>query len=240
LTPCREASLGSLAGGARQGCRTPHFALRGRVPVPPSNRQALLSASCALALVATACQRDEVSHFHVEKVAVPAAAAEPVGTMPAHRSAAAPPGMSGDVPPPPAPEHGLRWTLPRGWKDQTTGGMRYATLTPDVAGRIDGSVVVLPGPAGGELANVNRWRNQIGLAPLDEGALGANQSVKKTKAGEVHLFDFTSEGTKKSRVIAGLLTADGSTWFVKLTGDAEAVKAAQPAFLQLIGSLRLE
>ena len=151
-----------------------------------------------------------------------------------------PPGLAGDVPAPPRPDSGLVWTLPAGWKDQRQGGMRYATLVPGVTGKVDGSVVVLPGPAGGELPNVNRWRNQIGLPPIDETALVAARAVVKSKAGAVNVYDFTSEGQKKSRVIAGLIEAGGSTWFIKLTGDETAVTASRAGFLQLIGSLRLE
>ena len=33
------------------------------------------------------------------------------------------------------------------------------------------SVVSLPGMAGGDLANVNRWRDQMKLAPIDEDTL---------------------------------------------------------------------
>ena len=99
-------------------------------------------------------------------------------------------------------------------------------------------MVVLPGPAGGELANVNRWRNQIGLAPLDEGAMAAARKVVKARAGPISVYDFTSEGTRRSRVVAGLAEAGGSTWFVKMSGDEQAVAAARPDFLRLLESLR--
>jgi hypothetical protein len=100
--------------------------------------------------------------------------------------------------------------------------------------------VVLPGPAGGELSNVNRWRGQIGLPPVDEAALSTARQAVTTRAGTLSVYDFTSEGQKKSRLIAGLLEAGGSTWFVKVTGDAEAITAARADFLSLLGSLRLE
>jgi hypothetical protein len=148
--------------------------------------------------------------------------------------------MEGDVAMPPAPSAGLRWTLPKGWNEKREGGMRYATLTPPVTGRIDGSVVVLPGPAGGELSNVNRWRSQIGLEPIDEATLARSRQAVRSKAGTLSVYDFTSSGTKKSRVVAGLFEAGGSTWFVKLTGDAEAVASARPDFVRLMESLRLE
>ncbi len=180
-----------------------------------------LTALSAMALVA-GCQRDEVAHFRVPKPRPEVMA-----------TAVAPPG--------PPEGGGLRWKLPAGWKEAQGGSqMRYATLTPPVQGKVDVSVIRLPGPAGGELANVNRWRNQIGLAPLGEGDLAPARKVVKTAAGDLSVYDFTSEGAKKTRTIAGLASIQGDTWFVKMTGDAEAVASARPAFLDLLGSLRLE
>jgi hypothetical protein len=109
-----------------------------------------------------------------------------------------------------------------------------------VTGRIDGSVVVLPGPAGGELSNVNRWRSQIGLPPVDEATLASSRKALKTGAGTVNVYDFTNEGGAKSRTIAGLTEKEGSTWFVKMSGDAGPVAKAQPEFLRLLESLHFE
>jgi hypothetical protein len=195
-----------------------------------SKASAALSLAAAASLLA-ACQRDQVSHFRVPKSA-PAPAAATGATMPA--------GMAGDVPPPASPAGGaaLRWTLPKGWTEGKGDPMRLATLKPPVPGRIDVSVVVLPGPAGGELANVNRWRNQIGLAPLDEASLAAARKPVQTKAGPISVYDFTSEGQARSRVVAGLTEVEGNTWFVKMSGDAAAVAAARSDFLRLVESLR--
>lgn len=213
--------------------------------MPLRHLTALAPLTLGAALLLSSCNRDEVTHFRVAKAP---AGDEGAGTMAAHRSGmpppgasgGPPPGMAGDVPAPPAPDQGLRWTLPRGWTDERQGGMRYATIKVPVAGRIDASVVVLPGPAGGELMNVNRWRGQIGLDPIEEGALAAARKVVQTKAGALSVYDFTSDGQKKSRLIAGLLEAGGSTWFVKVTGDADAVGKASHDFNSLLGSLRLE
>lgn len=199
--------------------------------------RAILPALLALSL--GACQRDEVAHYRIPKEQPEAAA--PGG--PAGGAPSAPPGMAGDVPAPPRPsgEGALAWTLPRTWTE-TRGGsaMRFATLRPPVEGRIDVSVTVLPGEAGGELANVNRWRGQIGLPPIDEAALTSSRKAVKTSAGTVNVYDFTSEGTVKSRTIAGLTEKEGSTWFVKMSGDAGPVAKAQPDFLRLLESLHFE
>ena len=193
-----------------------------------------LAIAYGLALLA-GCDRGGVTHYRVAKVA-----AEPATTTASAR-ADPPPGMAGDVAPPPAPSGGaLRWTLPSGWTETAGGPMRFASLKPPVKGKIDASVVVLPGPAGGELANVNRWRGQIGLPALDEGALAGARKVVKTRAGPLAVYDFTNEAAPKSRVVAGLTEVGGSTWFVKLAGEADAVAAARPDFMKLLGSLHVD
>ncbi len=188
-----------------------------------------LALACALAGIA-ACDREEVTHFRVAK-APPAA----TPAMPAAM------GMAGDVPAPGRPQGpGLRWTLPKGWSETQGGSMRYASFKVPVNGTVDASVVVLPGPAGGELANVNRWRGQIGLEPLDEAALASARKTVSTKAGPLRVYDFASGGASGTRLVAGLTEIEGNTWFVKLTGDAGAVGAAREDFMKLLGSLRLE
>jgi hypothetical protein len=168
------------------------------------------------------CHRDEVTRARVRKAA-------PV-----------------DIPSPPAPSgsSALRWKLPKGWTEGEAGGMRYATLKPTISGnsngKIDISVVVLPGEAGGELANVNRWRGQIGLAPIDEPALASARKPIKTPAGTVSVYDFTSDGQAKSRMIAGLLLANGNSWFLKMVGDSSAVGAARPDFMHWLETLRFD
>ncbi len=196
-----------------------------------------------LALIA-ACQDDAVTHTRIAKptASPPAAAAPsaPAVQMPAPMPPMGGAAMAGDVPPPPKPNGAakLDWSLPNGWTQAQTGGVRFATLKAPVAGNLDISVVVLAGPAGGELANVNRWRGQIGLPPLEEGALAAVRKGVPSKAGNVSLYDFTSEGTQKTRLVAGIVVSDDNSWFFKMTGDSEAVAKALPDFMHLLQSLR--
>jgi hypothetical protein len=196
----------------------------GRNVVIPAKTSAYL-ASVALLLGATACGKEDVTHFRVAK--------EP--------QAAATPATPASVELPPRPNgRALRWTLPNGWSDGAGGQLRYATLKPPVKGEIDASVVVLPGPAGGELANVNRWRGQIGLPAIDDAALAKARRRLETKAGPLKVYDFTSEAAPRRRLLAGLTEQGGETWFVKMTGDADAVGAARDDFMKLLGSLRFE
>jgi hypothetical protein len=177
------------------------------------------------------CRRAEVTHFQVPKGAetpVPIASAGQPRTD--------------DVPAPPVPAgaSALKWTLPQGWTDGAGGGVRFATLQPAVQGQIDISVVVLPGPVGGELAIVNRWRDQVGLPPTDDRGLTSSRRSVQSKAGDVSIFDFASEGTKRNRLVAALLRSDGRMWFVKMFGEEAAVTSARPGFMHLLESLRFD
>jgi hypothetical protein len=182
----------------------------------------------AVALVA-ACGRDEVAHYRVPK-SDPASAPGPMGAAAAGLPA----------PPDESTTGSLRWALPKGWTEtRSAGGMRYATIKPTAQGKIEVSVTVFPGPAGGELANVNRWRNQIGLAPVDEAALAKDRKNLKSPAGSLAMFDYTGEGKEKTRMVAAILFAGGNSWFVKMVGDAGPVAASRADFVRLLESLRL-
>jgi len=185
----------------------------------------------ALLLAFAGCRRAEVTHYQVKKSAD------------TQSSALAMEGAAGSAIPD-SPAAGLtstlEWTLPRGWTESRAAGVRYATLKPSVNGKVDVSVVVLPGPAGGELANVNRWRGQIGLAAIDEQTLAKARSSIKTKAGALSVYDFVSDGDKKSRLLAAILVSEESTWFIKMLGDESPVASSRSDFLHLLRSLRFD
>jgi hypothetical protein len=45
----------------------------------------------------------------------------------------------------PAGADAIAWDLPKGWTEARPGGMRLATLKPPAAGKIDVSVIMIPG-----------------------------------------------------------------------------------------------
>jgi hypothetical protein len=70
------------------------------------------------------------------------------------------------------------WTLPAGWQEQGGSQIRYATLVLPGDGKpLEVSVTVLPKSEGDDeqylLVNVNRWRNQLQLPPIDAVQLSA-------------------------------------------------------------------
>ena len=71
------------------------------------------------------------------------------------------------------------WKLPQGWEQKPASGMRHATIEiASSAGPLDLSVTVLPRNEPDQdtytLSNVNRWRGQLGLAPLAPAQLKEN------------------------------------------------------------------
>ena len=212
-------------------------------PIPP-HRSSLtpwkvsLLAGVGLLSLSLGCRSDRVAHYRVPKEAVSAHSDHP--DHPGHEAHAAP-GPEAAPPQAEAPKGGLKWSLPQGWTQVPGEGMRFATLQAPVQGRLEATVVVLAGTAGGELANVNRWRGQIALPPLDEAGLAKARVTLKTKAGSLNAYDFTSDGQAKSRMVAGYIaTPDGNTWFLKMTGDPDPVAKAKPDFMTILGSVRLD
>ncbi len=67
----------------------------------------------------------------------------------------------------------LDYDLPPGWEEVPPTQMRLINLRP--AGDPDAEcyLALLPSSGGGVAANVNRWRGQLGLEPLDEEGLNA-------------------------------------------------------------------
>jgi len=191
--------------------------------------------TAAALLLAAGCSRDEVAHYRVPK-------ADPTASSAQGAAGGMPPGATAALPPPPdvSSTGSLKWALPKGWTEsRSSGGMRYATLKAPAPGKLDVSVTVFPGSAGGEIANVNRWRNQIGLPPLEEAALAKDRRTLKAPAGPVAVFDYTSDGKEKTRLVAGILFAGGNSWFVKMVGDAGPVAESRADFVKLLESLRL-
>lgn len=125
----------------------------------------------------------------------------------------------------------LSYTVPSSWNEQPATGMRAASF---LAGQVDISVVRLAGSAGGDLANVNRWRQQIGLESWTDAELLAQTSQQDTLLGKARLVSFASEA---EQITAATIDYQGDSLFVKMHGPKEATEAqktALTAFLRTI------
>ena len=132
---------------------------------------------------------------------------------------------------------GISWAVPEGWTQKEGQGPRFATLVAGEGdGRVEITVTVFPGDVGGVLANVNRWRMQVGLAPVGEEDL-EKQTTKVEVAGQEALLVDLSSDDGSRRLLAAMIPRGERSWFVKILGPAEAVGAQGEAFETFVKSI---
>ena len=133
----------------------------------------------------------------------------------------------------------IKWELPSGWGEGPPSTMRYASFaaTEDNGEKVDISIVTFPGDGGSDLDNVNRWRQQIGLAAVDEGELS---SIIAPFQGKQITFSTADVIGPDSRTLAAWVRREGRSWFFKLSGPKDAVEKEKPKFVKFLQSVRFE
>jgi hypothetical protein len=134
---------------------------------------------------------------------------------------------------------GISWELPDGWRQQEGNSpLRFAEI--DTGDKLVLVASRFPGDVGGTLANVNRWRAQLGLKPVGEGELSKVTRPVEAGGAKALVVDLTSEAGDQRML--GLILPDKQndrTWFFKLTGPAKQVGERAEKFDQLVKSVRL-
>jgi hypothetical protein len=132
----------------------------------------------------------------------------------------------------------LAWNKPGSWTEKAATSFRLGSYAAgdDGDAAVDISVTAFPDRAGGLLANINRWRGQIALLPIDEAGLD-EEITEITIAGHPGSFvDMTgsSNESEASRIVVAIVSIEGKTWFFKMMGPAEAVGSELPAFRDMV------
>jgi len=156
-------------------------------------------------------------------------------------ASAAPTPADSSAAPDSTPQASLTWTAPTDWQAKPLGAMRLGSFSVSSdAGNADISVIAFPGEAGGLLPNINRWRGQLGLAPVAEGDLpGATTALDG--AGGLHftVVDLSGQAAgAPARMLGAILSFDGQTYFFKLTGPDALVAREKTAFLDFLKTVR--
>jgi hypothetical protein len=188
------------------------------------SRVCRLLAVIALSLPLASCNNDKIEVYKIPKE----------GINVALQGASA-----GLVPPPGNP---AQWTKPEGWSEQPLSEMRLGSFKIDGpnASSADVSVIAFPGEAGGLISNINRWRDQLQLPPLDEDQL--SQMIQRSEVDNVptYLVDFQTadNAPKPSRILGAVLQTADRAWFVKMTGPPELIESQRQKFLDFVKSFR--
>ena len=182
---------------------------------------------CALvvALALVSCNNDKIEVYRIPK--------EGVSVAMQNGSAGLPPAPVGNP---------VKWVKPEGWSEEPLSEMRLGSfkVNGSDATSADVSVTAFPGDAGGLAPNVNRWRGQLQLPPLEEDQL--QQTIQRTEVEGVqtYLVDIQTpeNAPKPSRILGAVLKTPDRTWFVKMTGSPEHIESQRQKFLDFVKSFR--
>jgi hypothetical protein len=185
---------------------------------------------------------------------------EPTNTRPAPTAIQAVPALrsSAERPPPKAdlPPVEITWQDPPSFRRvQPKSRMRKASYeVPRASGDTeDGDLAVFyfgPGEGGGVEANVERWIGQFSGVPKDK-VRRADRQVNGLVAHTIEIDRGTfasgmpgmpgaNAGPRKDYgMLGGIVEAPSGSYYFKLTGPTNTVKAAHDAFYKLVDSVRV-
>jgi len=133
------------------------------------------------------------------------------------------------------------WTVPSGWQSVPPSQFLLAEFSISGANgaKAEVNVAEMGGEGGGLLANVNRWRGQLGLGALSESDLPQLAQSLEVPGGTATVVDFVGTDSKTSaptRLIGAIVSQNGQTWFYKMMGDGQVVTRQKTAFTKFIRS----
>lgn len=135
------------------------------------------------------------------------------------------------------------YELPEGWQKLPASGMRLIDLRLESDPTFEVSLVILGGSGGGTLANVNRWRRQVGqAAAVDLSEL--DLQTKKVMRQDAVYVELTGpyQGMSGPRIEDGalfgaMITNNVGTAYIKMTGPRSTLEAERENFLTFMESL---
>ncbi|MEO6434335.1 MAG: hypothetical protein ABIP55_01050 [Tepidisphaeraceae bacterium] len=147
-----------------------------------------------------------------------------------------------------APSQLKSWTAPTGWRELPDSKPPRVLAFQMGEGDKTAETVVTrfaATNAGSFLDNVNRWRGQLGLPPIQDPEAVTMKEVtlggKEGQGGQGIVVEFENpaaspQGGKKMLVL--IASAQADLWFVKLTGPSEVVTAQRANFDAFVKSLQ--
>lgn len=151
------------------------------------------------------------------------------------------PGMSEASDAIPNPE----WQVPGHWQVLEPDAIRKGNfaVADDDGREAQITVTAFPGDVGGTVANVNRWRQQLGLpAQSDEQIRYALERIDHGQFEASYILiqaeDHGTEPNQTLAIYAAMIPWDGNTWFVRMTGDSELAEAEASTIREFVDSFQ--
>ena len=133
----------------------------------------------------------------------------------------------------------LTWKAPSHWVAKTGSSMRKGSYAISGAGgEADLSIIAFPGSVGGDLANLNRWREQVGLPPVGQAEFEASAQRLERNGLRMTVVDLAGTGTDAKRILGAMIPYSGATWFVKMMGPDALVAKEKTAFMTFLDTIK--
>lgn len=157
------------------------------------------------------------------------------------------PGGNGAAMPPMAAPRPARlpfkYPTPAGWEEipPTNGLYLLSFRVTEKDETADINVSVFRGDGGGLMANVNRWRKQVGIAPATQAEIATLPEVAiGTAKGKLVDVTGTDAPPQKNRIVGAILMGERSALFFKMTGPKDLVGRQKAVFESFLKSVILE
>ena len=136
---------------------------------------------------------------------------------------------------------GFTWEKPDSWIPSQGSSMRIASFdVPFSTGMGDLSVMELGGEGGGLVANVNRWRGQIGLEPLEENEIRAQAQPGESDVGPYQIFQLINDSNSDTAMLTAILPMNNSTLYIKLTASIDGIMDLEKDFKTFCSSIKYD
>jgi hypothetical protein len=137
------------------------------------------------------------------------------------------------------PKSPVGYDLPAGWEPSPP--TQFSVASFNVADGARQVRVTVSSASGDLLSNVNRWRGQLQVPPLDQSTLDTAVTKMKVDGRDASYIELlgTARGGEQD-AIYGVVVADTpqSSWFVKLMGDASLALRERERFQKFVLSLK--
>jgi len=135
-----------------------------------------------------------------------------------------------------------QWSAPENWEETDPGAMRKAkwNLTSADNHHAEVTVADFPGDVGGELANVNRWRRQLGLSAITQKDLDSQRkTIEINDSLDAVYFHLKNKDSEQSTV-AAIIKVEDHSYFLKMMGDSTTVDEKEEEFLKFMLTFKLK
>ena len=139
----------------------------------------------------------------------------------------------------------MDWVTPEGWTQAESTPTRNPNFIINGNDQAQCYVTVLKGTGGGALANINRWRQQLGLEAIDEAELALLDRITVLDKDGVYTDlegNFSGMGTDDmsgARMLGAVVVGEQQSIFVKMIGPKAQLEGQEAAFASFVASLKV-